>query len=407
MRHSLVPTAAIGLLAAFTLQPAAEPAEPRLVFDSPAGVAEIPFQLYGNHIYVRGRVGDSDSLWIVLDTGASAASISASKASALGLKIDAGGAAHGAGGVVEAGVVRGATIRMPGLELVDQPISSLPLDGIELQSGRPMDVIVGHALLSRAVVEIDYAACKLRVIDPARFKPPDGVASLPLRFKQNLPYVRASFTLPGRKPVEGVFVLDAGAATALTLGPDVVEREKALDAVPRTLRSRNGGVGGMVENRIGRIDRLELGPYVIEAPIVVFRRPGPGGISAPGTTGNIGGEVLRRFTLTFDYRRERMWIAPNAALREPFETNMTGLVTSPLPDSTRALRVLWLQDDSPATEAGIVPDDVIEAVDGTPVAELTPPALLEMFRQPGKTYRLTVRRGDERREVKLTTRRLI
>jgi len=146
---------------------------------------------------------------------------------------------------------------------------------------------------------------------------------------------------------------------------------------------------------------------VIEAPIVVFRRPGPGGISAPGTTGNIGGEVLRRFTLTFDYRRERMWIAPNAALREPFETNMTGLVTSPLPDSTRALRVLWLQDDSPATEAGIVPDDVIEAVDGTPVAELTPPALLEMFRQPGKTYRLTVRRGDERREVKLTTRRLI
>ena len=86
---------------------------------------------------------------------------------------------------------------------------------------------------------------------------------------------------------------------------------------------------------------------------------------------------------------------------------MTGLVTSPLPDSTRALKVLWLQDDSPATDSGIAPDDVIEAVGGTPVAEIPPPTLRDMFRQPGKTYRLSVRRGSERREVTLTTRRLI
>src|SRR5262245_48865990 len=89
------------LLAALTLfatGPAT--AEPRLVFGSRSGVAEIPFQLYGNHIYVRGRVGDSDSLWIVLDTGASAASISASKAAALGLEVERGGNASGAGGVV-------------------------------------------------------------------------------------------------------------------------------------------------------------------------------------------------------------------------------------------------------------------------------------------------------------------
>lgn len=382
-------------------------AEPRLQFDSARGAAEIPFQLYGNHIYVRGRVNDSDSLWIVLDTGASSASISESKAKALGLEVERGGMAHGAGGVVEAGVVRGATIHLPGLELVDERLSTLPLDAIEVQTRRPMDVIVGHDLLSRAVVEIDYAAGRLRVSDPPRFKSPDGEASLPLTFKQNLPYVKASFTLPGRKPVDGVFVLDAGAATALTLAPDVVERENALDAVPRTLRSRNGGVGGMVENRIGRIERLKLGPYAIEGPITVFRRPGPGAISAPGTAGNIGGDVLRRFTLTFDYRRGRMWLVPNAALTEPFEADMTGLVTSVLPDSTHALRVLWLQDDSPATEAGIAPDDVIEAVGGTPMAELAPPAMREMFRQPGKTYLLTVRRGSERREVMLTTRRLI
>jgi hypothetical protein len=398
----------LAVLALAALVPAGAAAtEPRLAFDSPAGVAEIPFQLYGNHIYVRGRVNDSDSLWVVFDTGASGASMSESKAKALGLAIAPGGSSGGAGGTVESGIVSGVTIRMPGLELADERMSTLPLDEIGVQTGRAMDVIVGHALLGRAVVEIDYAAGQLRVSDPSRFEPPKGAASLPLTFKNNLPYVKASFTLPGRKPLEGTFVLDAGAATALTLAPDVVEHEKALDSVPKTLRSRNGGVGGMVENRLGRIERLKLGPYAIEAPIAVFRRPGPGAISAKGTTGNIGGDVLRRFTVTFDYPRERMWLAPNAALAEPFEADMTGLVTSALPDSTRALKVLWLQDDSPAIEAGIAPDDVIEAVDGTPMARLLPPIVREMFRQPGKTLRLTVRRGSERHEVTLTTRRLL
>lgn len=161
----------IALIAvAALLLPGPAAAEPRLVFDSTTGVAEIPFQLYGNHIYVRGRVGDSDSLWIVLDTGASTASISDSKAKALGLAIAPGGTSRGAGGTVESGVVSGASIRMPGLALVDERLSTLPIDAIEVQTGRPMDVIVGHDLLSRAVVEIDYAARMLRIRDPAKFK---------------------------------------------------------------------------------------------------------------------------------------------------------------------------------------------------------------------------------------------
>jgi C-terminal processing protease CtpA/Prc len=139
----------------------------------------------------------------------------------------------------------------------------------------------------------------------------------------------------------------------------------------------------------------------------MFRLPGPGVISAPGTAGNIGCEVLRRFDVTFDYAHQRMWLLPNDALGEPFETNMTGLVTQVQADSTRGLKILWLQDDSPATDTGIAVGDVIEAVDGRSIAELTPVAVVEMFRLPDQTYRLSVRRGSSRFEVKLTTRRLI
>src|SRR5262245_40847309 len=218
------PLAFLALLAMLPASRAA--AETRLVIGSERGVVEIPFQLFGNHIYMRGRLGDSDSLWVVLDTGASGASVSASKAKSLKLAIAPGAPAHGAGGDVEAGIVRGATIRLPGLELDDVTLTSIPMDGIEVQTGRPMDVIVGHELLSRAAVEIDYAARVLRVTEPAKFTAPKAAASLPLTFKQNLPYARATIEVPGRKPIEGTFVLDAGASTAVSLSPDLIEREK-------------------------------------------------------------------------------------------------------------------------------------------------------------------------------------
>jgi len=388
--------------------------EPRLVFGSGSGVAEIPFDLHNNHINVRGRLGDSDSLWIVIDSGASGASVSASRASALGLAVAHGGTARGAGGVVESGMVHGVTLRLPGLELTQLDMSSIPLDGVALQTGRPMDVILGHALLGRAVVEIDYAARVLRVFDPSRPAPDSASArvapesaTLPLAFRQNLPYVRASVELPGRSPIEGEFVLDTGAATAFSLADDFVQKHQALDAVPHTIRARMGGVGGMVENRVGRIDRLRLGPFALEKPVTVFRLPSPGRISAPGTAGNIGAEILRRFRVTFDYPRSRVTFAPNPALAEPFEADMSGLVTTVQPDSAHAMQVLWTQDDSPASEAGIVAGDVIEAVNGRAVADLGPSAFRDMLRRPDSVYVLTVRRGSERREVTIKTRRLI
>jgi hypothetical protein len=389
------------------LAPARASAESRLAFASPDGVAEIPFDLHNNHICMRGQVGDSDSLWIVLDTGAGGASMSASRAQALGLKIEQGGTALGAGGRVQSGLVRDATVRLAGLELVEQDLGTLPLDGIALQSGRPMDVILGHALLSRAVVEIDYAARVVRVFDPAKYTPRAEGTSFPLAFRHGLPYVKVAIELRDRAPIEGEFVLDTGASSALTLTDDLVQKQNVLEAVPQTIRARMGGVGGPVENRVGRIERLRIGPYAVERPVTVFRLPGAGQISAPGTAGNIGGEILRRFRVTFDYRHERMTLEPNAAIGEPFEADMSGLVTQVLADSTRALQVLWTQEKSPASEAGIVAGDVIEALDGRPVAESGPAAMREMFRRADATYSLTVRRGGERREVKLTMRRLI
>lgn len=72
----------------------------------------------------------------------------------------------------------------------------------------------------------------------------------------------------------------------------------------------------------------------------------------------------------------------------------------------RTFRVRDVLESSPATEAGILPGDIITAIDGTPAADLTLSRIGEIFEKAGP-YALTVRRGDQTLTVTLTTRRLV
>ena len=86
---------------------------------------------------------------------------------------------------------------------------------------------------------------------------------------------------------------------------------------------------------------------------------------------------------------------------------MSGLGLRAGPADSHALEVEWLQPEAPALEAGVREGDLIESVDGRPAVEIGLSALKEMFRHSGDIHQLTLRRGGERIEVTLTTRRLI
>ncbi len=62
---------------------------------------------------------------------------------------------------------------------------------------------------------------------------------------------------------------------------------------------------------------------------------------------------------------------------------------------------------SPAAEAGMKAQDVINRVDGGPALRFTLEALRELLRVPDKTYELELKRGDEGVNVQLKTRQLI
>jgi hypothetical protein len=384
----------------------APPDTARLDLGSATG-ASIPVDVRGNLIYFRGRINDSDSLWMVLDSGASANAIDVGVARALGLAIAEGGIAHGAGGTVEEGTVQNVAVRLPGVTLAGTWLGAIPLDAFRVQTGRAMDVILGRPLLSRSVVRIDYGARTLEILPAEGYRYSGRGAVIPITFEDGLPYITARITLPGRAPLKGRFVIDLGSSQALILAAPFVREKRVLEAVPRTIQTRGRGVGGQVQSLIGRVTCLEIAGMRIEGPVTLMRVSDQGMISASGTTGNIGGEILRRFTVTFDYPRKRMILEPTERVGEAFETDMIGLGLRMGPEGSGTIQVEWVQPESPAAEAGMLPGDLIEHVDGRPTGEIGIPGLRQLFRRENENHRLDVKRGDARLEIPLTTRRMI
>ena len=62
---------------------------------------------------------------------------------------------------------------------------------------------------------------------------------------------------------------------------------------------------------------------------------------------------------------------------------------------------------SPATKAGMRVGDVLTSINGKPASGMTLETVRGMFRRPGRSYRLTVKRNAMIRRIKLVTDRII
>jgi predicted aspartyl protease len=313
----------------------------------------------------------------------------------------------GTGGSEMGSTVRGVDVALPGFQLLDQTMGTLALGAIAAQSGKPLDGILGHPLFERSVVEIDYPRKCVSLFEPASYRYRGPGVTVPLTFKENLPYVEASVMLPDGRSVSGKFVIDTGASSSLMLSPEVVEREGVAAAVRKTLTVQARGVGGLSEVRLARLARLELGGFSLAEPVAALQPPGTGRISAEGTVGNIGGGILSRFKVIFDYRHRRMILEPGRDIALPFEADMSGLGLVSIPPDLKRVSVARVLDGSPAFEAGVLAGDEIELVNGTPVGEIGLPALREKLRLDGEALRLKLRRGTEAVTLDLRTRRMI
>src|SRR6185295_5175109 len=138
----------------------------------------------------------------------------------------------------------------------------------------------------------------------------------------------------------------------------------------------------------------------------MFSEDQAGAFANPLLAGNIGAQIASRFRLILDYGRKRMILEPTSTLAQPFDRAFSGIALRAYGPDYRTFRVREVLEASPAAEAGIVEDDVIEAIDDTTADRLTLSAINELLEKPAR-YRLTIRRGERVIETTLTPKRLI
>src|SRR5438270_10065842 len=291
----------------------------------PRVAAEVPFQLTQDHVYVPVTVGNHAPSWFLLDTGAQITALAQTTADALGLVAHGTGKARGAGaGVVETTLLHDVDLELAGTPIHISRLPGMPLTPLSLAEGRPIEGILGTTVIQELAIEIDYEHRLLRFHDPSAFVAPSDAVIVPVTFYRDRPVVAAELTLADGRTLPMRMLVDTGARGILVNTP-FAEKHRIYDAIAPAIAAPFGvGIGGTTHQRVGRARRFTLAGFAFDAPIVNAAEDRAGATASEEIDGLIGSEVLRRFTLTLDYRHRRLLLAPNGALHDPFEVEMLG-----------------------------------------------------------------------------------
>lgn len=318
----------------------------------------LPFVLSGNHIYIRASVGGRTFAFI-FDTGGAAIVTpevqGAMKFAVLG-HVQVGGVGSGSesSALVNVPLARvgdatyrdGAFIVLPMPPGIASPIPGLTLGGI-----------VGREFFTKLVTTIDYQASTLTFTPPALFRPDPQVPSIPMSLKNGYaPSVAASVN-----GTVGTFDIDAGSGAGITLTAPFAKMAGVERDATRSFEAILGyGAGGALEGTVLRAKSFVLGASTIVDPVVAIARASGGAFANPDLGGNIGGDVLRRFTVTLDVANGKLYLAPNAHLHDRLIANRAGIFSKPTVEET----VVRLVPKGPGEEAGVRVGDVLAEVDG-------------------------------------------
>jgi hypothetical protein len=366
-------------------------------------------ELTNNHVYVTVCLGERP-LDFLLDTGSPFTFLDLGVARESGLALKREGVIGGIGAVVvSAGDLRDRVdVAIAGTGLTASGTRALDLSRLPAREGHAVGGILGRDFIERYVVVIDYVREELRFLDAGTFRYDGPGTSLPFRLIGTAPHVDALVRLTDGTTLPGRMMVDVGSSGPIMITNWWADEHGLRGRVGPTVRRRGGsGVGGPTSYDEGRVSALVLGDLTVPAPIVRLHGDSSGSLSRRSSqVANIGTEVLRRFTVTLDYKRRRLILEPHAGTAEPFESDMSGLGLV-LDAGGSALLVEDVADGTPASAAGVAPRDTIVAVDRQPVSPRLLDDLRKRLRKPDQRVALTIRRGGETKEVVVVTRRLV
>jgi len=339
----------------------------------------------------------------ILDTGGHAI-LTADAAKQMGFKTQGAGVSGGSGsGTMSTSYTKVHDTALGNAHVRDLTYSVLPYPFSFYERGKqqPIAGILGLEMFERFAITFDNDKQQLHLKPYDMGDAPSAVAGnvVPLRFTDDMPLVQAQ--LDGHS---GMFGIDTGNAGYTLTFPQWATRNGIAARYEAGLPIPTGGVGGLFTAHVAHAKELVLGTQRLDSLTAMLTRTDAGATGNPSEAGNIGQDVLARFNVHFDYRRQQMVLLP----RHPapvWHYGMAGFRAEKSKDHPDRYNVIAVMPGSPAEQAGLKKGDAIMAANGTSSADLSFAGLREMSMHLPDGTPLSLKLADGR-ELKMEMRDL-
>ncbi len=193
--------------------------------------------------------------------------------------------------------------------------------------GIPVNGIIGYNFLRSNLVEINYGSKKVIVYkdtDKNRKRIEKKSEMVPIAIERSKPYIAGNIVINSAEvPVK--LLIDIGNSDAIWLFEN---NSKKIIIPEKNFEDYLGrGFSGDVEGKRAQIEKFTFSKFEFNNPIIAF--PDSSSIKnvrmVKDRAGSIGSEILKRFSLVFDYPNQKMFLRKNNNFNDPFSYNKSGV----------------------------------------------------------------------------------
>lgn len=363
---------------------------------------DIPIEIHNNLVVVPVVLNGMLPLKFIVDTGVRTAILTEKTyTDILNLSYSRKYSIAGPGGVnlIEAYVTNGVDIQLPGVDGHGHALLVLGEDYLELRNYLGTDVhgVLGYELFSRFVVKIDYKNKVMTLMMPEKLHTGRKYKTIPLHIEDTKPYMVASITQGNGEQKNLKLLVDSGASHGLLLDPAT---DSTMDVPVNAVSCTVGrGLGGEIRGKSGRLKELNLGGFELEN--VLANYPDPNSyvdtlkLGQTFRNGTLGGEILSRFTVIYNFSKEELYIKKNGDFKKGFYYNLSGLTLRAKGTRLNSFEVTDVRKFSSSDKAGIQVGDEILSVNGINASEVNLNQLNGQLNQrPGKKISMNIKRNN-------------
>ena len=235
--------------------------------------AEVPFEFVHNQILVQVKIAGKGPYTMLVDTGTDPSAIDLDTAKELGLGLDLRSYAASGGGreIQPVQVTRLPSVELGTVIAKDVVAGAIDLTKLAAKLERPIHGVLGYSFLKDRIIQIDYAASKIRFYLQSPYaaiaNAPNTVNVVAMPFRYDDGVLIDSVFINGQKLKA---TLDTGSSGTFALTPEAVAILGLEDQARDGAAEKSVGYNGEYESKSGVLKSVRLGRLSLESAPASF-----------------------------------------------------------------------------------------------------------------------------------------